>query len=84
MAMTDEEAVAECERWLDYLRRKQERAEHLQRLSLKARRGTYKEVQEAQEELRQVDKKPVVYDAANLAIAVQHLCDRYHYWRVNG
>jgi hypothetical protein len=62
------EAVDEAQRWLRHLHRKRERTCEIQSLATMARNG---HAAEAQERLRLIDKSPIVYDAANLELAVR-------------
>jgi len=66
------EAKAECQRWLDYLKRQEEKSIAMQNLARDRRAGTCSD-----EEMRRrrdaIDRSVNVYDGANLAEAVKFL-----------
>jgi hypothetical protein len=68
-----EEAKAECERWLAYLKREEDKSLQIQRIAA-ARRGGEMTGDEAHRKLRAIDNCSVtVYDGANLEKAVRVL-----------
>ena len=70
--MDNREAIKICRGWLAHLDRQQEKAIKMQQLAAKARKGP-EQAKEAQQELRQMDRQPKVYDGARLRPAVEHL-----------
>jgi len=67
------EAKAECERWLAYLKRQEEKAVAIQQIAADRRSGKC-DAGEAQRRLRTIDNCSVtVYDGARLADAVRVL-----------
>ena len=79
--MTDDEAIAECERWFAYLERQKAKSEKLTELAAMARQGPEQQ-KEAQRQLRQIDRQPTVYDGAKLSDAVRHLVKHFHEWKI--
>jgi len=68
--MTKDEAIEECQRYLAFLDERRKRALEFQALATMARNG---EAEKAQRRVRELDKSPVVYDAANLEKAIGKL-----------
>lgn len=75
--MTNQEAIAECKRWLVHLDQQQEKSVKLQELARMAKIGPEHQ-KEAQRQLRQIDRTPTVYDGANLRLAVEHLIEAFY------
>lgn len=73
--MTDSEAIAICREWFTYLERQEAKTKRLQELAALAKTGPEGHKQ-AQRELKQIDKQPVVYDGARLLPAVKYLVER--------
>lgn len=72
--LTQDEAVAECERWLAHLEHQRQKTKRIQELAVMARQGPEQQ-KEAQRKLRQIDRQPHVYDGANLEKAVRCLLE---------
>lgn len=70
--MTMKEAKEECERWLAYLKRQEERSIALQKLATDRRAGTCDDV-EMRRRMAAIDRSITVYDGARLADAVRVL-----------
>jgi len=68
--MKTAEAIEICRGWLSYLDRQRAQAKRLAELARMAREG---KAEEAQKELRMMDRSPVVYDGAELEKAVRQL-----------
>jgi hypothetical protein len=78
--MTDDEAIAECERWLRHLENQKEKSARLQELARMAKEGP-EQHKEAMRLLRQISRNPTVYDAGKLQPAVRHLIKRFEDWK---
>lgn len=68
------EAIGECERWLAYLKKQEERSIALQKLATERRAGTCDEA-EAKRRVSAIDRSVTVYDGARLADAVRLLLE---------
>lgn len=77
--MSDDEAIEICERWFKHLDGQRGKTETLLRAASLARQGKQAE---ADEILRQTDRKPVVFDGATLRPAVEHLLTRLHHFHL--
>lgn len=66
------EAKAECQRWLDYLKRQEEKAVAWQKLASDRRMGKCSD-EEMRRRRDSLDRHPTVYDGARLAEAVRFL-----------
>lgn len=66
------EAKIECERWLAYLARQEERSVALQKLATERRAGRCKDA-DVPRRLAAIDNSVTVYDGAKLADAVRVL-----------
>lgn len=74
--MTLDEAKAEGQRWLDHLKRQEEKSVSIQKIAGAVRRGEIDSV-EGKRQLRAIDNCSVtVYDGARLAEAVKLLIAR--------
>lgn len=67
--MKPADAIAICEEWFAYLARQRQKAIEVQRLAVLARTKP----EEAQQELRRLDRSVTVYDGARLEPAVKEL-----------
>ena len=67
-----DEALAECQRWLDYLKQQEEKSIALQRIAMERRKGAVG-IEEANRRVRAIDNGVKVYDGAKLADAVRVL-----------
>lgn len=68
------EAKTECQRWLDYLKRQEEKSIAIQKIAADRRSGACNET-EAHSRLRHLDNGVTVYDGAKLARAVKFMMD---------
>lgn len=68
--MTTTEAIAICESWFHYIERQRQRSVRMQQLATLARSG---QQEEAQKQMRQLDRDVTVYDGARLEPAVRYL-----------
>jgi hypothetical protein len=75
--MTIDEAKAEGQRWLDYLKRQEEKSIAIQKIAGAVRRGEIDSA-EGKRQLRKIDDRcsATVYDGAKLADAVKVLISR--------
>lgn len=69
------EAKSECQRWLDYLKRQEEKSIAMQQIAADRRDGKY-DVHEARRRMRVLDGGVTVYDGARLADAVRFLMEQ--------
>jgi hypothetical protein len=71
MKMTMEEARIECQRYLDYLAREEEKSLALQRLAADRRMGRCGDKEKDRRIAEIMGVSPVVYDGGNLADAIR-------------
>jgi len=64
-----DDAKAECERWLAYLERQDQKCAEIQEIAADLRAEKCSE-DEARRRLRQIDSKPVVFEGSRLREAV--------------